>query len=93
MRQELVKFRQQQFEYAYNIFGAGCSARDETIGLVMPHVNTDAMLVHLDRISAKVPKGRHAIIVLDKATWHSTKRLKNLAILPLCLTSMASVKR
>lgn len=77
--------RQQQFEYAY-VFGAVCPARDEGVGLVMPEVNTEAMLIHLEPISAKIPKGRHAVIVLDRAAWHPTKRLKrfnNLSLLPL----------
>jgi transposase len=52
----------------------------------MPAVNTEAMLVHLEHISLKIPEGRHAVIVLDKAAWHTTKRLKkfsNLSLLPL----------
>ena len=67
--------RQQQFEYTY-IFGAVCPDRDEAVGLVMPAVNTEAMLVHLEHISMNVPEGRHAVIVLDKAAWHTTKRFK-----------------
>ena len=77
--------RQQQFEYAY-LFGAVCPSRNEAVGLVLPCVNTQAMLVHLEHLSAKVPKGRHAVIVLDQAAWHTTKRLKkfdNLSLLPL----------
>jgi transposase len=77
--------RQQQFEYAY-IFGAVCPARDEAVGFVLPAANTEAMLVHLEHISMKIPAGRHAVIVLDKATWHTTKRLKrfnNISLLPL----------
>jgi transposase len=69
--------RQQQFEYAY-LFGAVCPARDEAVAIVMPAVNTDSMLIHLQHISAKIPEGRHAVIILDRATWHTTKRLKQL---------------
>lgn len=77
--------RQQQFEYAY-IFGAVCPARDEAVGLVLPAVNTEAMLIHLEHISIQIPEGRHAVIVLDKAAWHTTNRLKkfdNISLLPL----------
>ena len=77
--------RQQQFEYAY-IFGAVCPGKDEAVGLVMPTVNTRAMLVHLEHISARIPEGRHAVIVLDQAAWHTTKRLSrfgNISLLPL----------
>jgi transposase len=80
-----IQPRQQQFEYAY-AFGAVCPGRDEAVGLAMPAVNTEAMLVHLEHISLKIPEGTHAVIVLDKAAWHTTKRLKkfsNISLLPL----------
>ena len=78
---------QQQFEYVY-IFGALCPSRDEAIGLILPVANTDAMLAHLKEISAQVPSGRHAVLVLDRAAWYTTKRLKvfdSLTLLPLPL--------
>ncbi len=77
--------RQQQFEYAY-IFGAVCPVSNKAIGLVLPVVNTDAMIMHLQEISSQVPLSRHALVVLDQAAWHTTKRLKifdNLSLLPL----------
>lgn len=77
--------RQQQFEYAY-IFGAVCPGRDESVGLVLPSVNTQAMLRHLEEISKVVPEGRHAVVVLDQAAWHTTANLRifdNLSLLPL----------
>lgn len=77
--------RQQQFEYAY-IFGAVCPERDIAVGLVLPTVNSEAMRVHLEHISAQVKEGKHAVIVLDRATWHTTKKIrdfKNITLLPL----------
>lgn len=74
--------RQQQFEYAY-IFGAVCPVRDEAVGLIMPAANTEAMLVHLEYISRKIPAGRHGVIILDKAAWHTTKRLKKFSNITL----------
>lgn len=77
--------RQQQFEYAY-IFGAVCPDRDEAVGIVMPSVNSHAMLEHLKAISANIPPGRHAVIVLDQAAWHTTEKVQtfdNLSLLPL----------
>jgi transposase len=77
--------RQQQFEYAY-IFGAVCPGRDESVGLVLPTVNTQAMLRHLEEISKVVPEGRHAVVVLDQAAWHTTANVRvfdNLSLLPL----------
>ena len=67
--------RQQQFNYTY-IFGAVCPSRDEAVGLIMPYANTDTMQIHLEHISVKIPEGRHAVIVLDQAGWHTSKKLK-----------------
>jgi len=67
--------RQQQFLSTY-IFGAVCPERDEAVGLVMPYANSDTMQIHLEHISMKVPPGRHAVIVLDQAGWHTTSKIK-----------------
>ena len=77
--------RQQQFKYTY-IFGAVCPARDEAVGLILPYANTDTMIIHLEYISAKIPEGRHAVLVLDQAGWHTTKKINkfdNITLLPL----------
>ena len=82
--------RQQQFDYVY-LFGVVCPAKDQAVGLVLPTVNSSAMLAHLEHISAQVPKGRHGVLVLDQAAWHTTKKIRlydNLTLLPLptCVT-------
>ncbi len=77
--------RQQQFEYAY-IFGAVCPMRDEAVGLVMPTIGMDCMQQHLDEIAKQIELGNHAVIVFDRAAWHTTKKLrlpKNISLLPL----------
>ena len=77
--------RQQQFKYTY-IFGAVCPARDEAVGLILPYANIDTMLIHLEHISAQIPRGRHAILVLDQAGWHTTKKINqfdNITFVPL----------
>lgn len=77
--------RQQQFNYTY-IFGAVCPARDEAVGLIMPYANSKTMQIHLEHISMKIPIGRHAVIVLDQAGWHTTgkiKKLDNITLIPL----------
>jgi transposase len=77
--------RQQQFNYTY-IFGAVCPGRDEAVGLIMPYANSDTMQIHLKHISAKIPPGRHAIVVLDQAGWHTTNKIKsfeNITLVPL----------
>ena len=81
--------RQQQFNYTY-IFGAVCLARDEAVGLIMPYVNMDTMAIHLEYISSKIPDGRHGVLVLDRAGWHTSERLRkfnNLTLVPLPSTS------
>ena len=77
--------RQQQFKYTY-LFGAVCPASGDAVGLLLPYANTNAMQLHLAQISQQVPKGRHAVIVLDRAGWHTTKKLstfENLSLLPI----------
>lgn len=52
----------------------------------MPKVNTEAMLIHLQHISNHIPQGHHGVVVLDRAAWHTTKRLRsfpNLTLMPL----------
>ncbi|WP_349282831.1 transposase (plasmid) [Polaromonas hydrogenivorans] len=66
--------RQQQSESAY-IFGAVCAQRDTAVGLILPQANTEAMTLHLQAISEAVPAGRHAVLVLDRAGWHTTAKL------------------
>lgn len=81
--------RQQQFTYAY-IFGAVCPCQDKAVGSVMPQVNTKAMQAHLDLIAQQVPVGRHAVVVMDRAGWHTTSKLKNYAHLSIVLLPPAS---
>jgi DDE superfamily endonuclease len=68
------------------LFGAICPATGEAIGLVLPWCNTAAMNAHLAEISAAVDPGAHAVLLLDQAAWHTTKKLRlpaNITILPL----------
>ena len=77
--------RQQQFTYTY-LFGAVCPERGVTVELLLPYANTDTMKVHLEYIEAEVPEGKHAVIVLDQAGWHTTLKLgnfKKISLLPL----------
>lgn len=77
--------RQQQFEYAY-IFGAVCPLKDQAVGLVMPTIGRNCMQQHLDEIAKHIEPGNHAVIVFDRAAWHTTKKLclpKNMSLLSL----------
>ena len=59
--------------------------RDEAVGLVMPIIGKDCMQQHLDEIAKWIEPGNHGVIVLDRAAWHTIKKLcfpKNLSLLP-----------
>lgn len=69
--------RQQQFEYAY-IFGAVCPERDAGVALVLPSVNSHAMKVHLQHISAQVPEGSMLLLFLIGQHGTQLKKLRSL---------------
>ena len=80
-----VVVQQQQFQSVY-IFGSVCPQTDESVVLVMPSANMEAMEIHLQMISDAVPVGRHALLVADGAAWHTSSKLnvpENISILPL----------
>lgn len=65
----------QRYESAY-LFGAICPARGAGAALVLPYAETWAMQQHLDEISCHVKRGAHAVLLLDRAGWHTTDKLK-----------------
>ena len=62
--------KQQQFDYAY-LFGSVCPSRGIGEAMVVPWVNKDIMIEHLTQISAITEKGRHAVVIMDGAGWHT----------------------
>ena len=64
--------RQQQFEYSY-LYGAACPVTGQSVGLVLPCVSSAAMEAHVNAIAKEVPEGRHAVLIVDGAAWHSYK--------------------
>lgn len=77
--------RDARYNWLY-IFGAICPHEDKGAALIMPCVNAQAMHAHLETISQGVAKNAHAVVVLDRAGWHTTKRLSvpsNITLLPL----------
>ena len=53
---------------------------------MLPSANTPAMQMHLDEISQNVAAKAHAVVLMDRAGWHNTDRLKlpkNLSIILL----------
>jgi DDE superfamily endonuclease len=56
----------------------------------MPTANTEAMQAHLDVIAGHVAPGAMAVLLLDRAGWHTTGRLAFPAnIVPILLPSRA----
>lgn len=66
--------KDQRYENAY-VFGAVCPQRDTGVALIMPLADTEAMQAHLDEIGRAVAPGAHAVLILDKAGWHTTRKL------------------
>ena len=65
----------QRYQNAY-LFGAICPAEGKGAALMMPKANARAMQAHLDEISFNVARNAHAVLIMDRAGWHTTARLK-----------------
>lgn len=77
--------RQRQFLSTY-IFGAVCPDRDTGCALVLPEANTGMMQIHLDQISEHIQENYHGIVLMDRASWHTTEALNvpsNISLMPL----------
>ncbi len=73
----------QRYESAY-LFGAICPAKGKGAALALPHADTEAMQLHLDEISQSIARGAHAVLLLDRAGWHTTGYLavpKNITLI------------
>jgi putative transposase len=52
----------------------------------MPRCTTSAIARHLEKISATVAPGAHAVLLLDQSGWQTTKKLpvpSNITLLPI----------
>ena len=52
----------------------------------MPRADTQAMSAHLTEIARTVEPGAHAVVILDRAGWHTSSTLQvphNITLLPL----------
>lgn len=77
--------KQQQFEYAY-LFGSVCPSKGAGEAIVAPWVNKDIMIEHLKQISAVTEEGRHAVVIMDGAGWHTediANEIKNVSVIKL----------
>jgi len=77
--------KDRRFNWTY-LFGAICPARGAGSAVVMPTVNVEAMNHHLAAISTAVSAGAIAVLVVDRAGWHRSRKLMvpdNIVLLPL----------
>jgi DDE superfamily endonuclease len=68
------------------IFGAICPKDGKGAGLVLPRCNSAAMTLHLAEIATAVAPGAHAVMLVDQAGWHVSRKLvvpPNITLLPL----------
>lgn len=75
--------QQQQFLYTY-LFGAVCVTNGNTEALIAPLSNMEIMKDHLALISTATCAGRHAVVIMDGASWHQEyldKQFSNLSII------------
>jgi transposase len=73
------------YENAY-LFGAICPARGTGAAIAVSYADTEAMRLHLNEFSRHVAKGAHAVLLLDRAGWHTTTNLgvpENITPIPL----------
>jgi hypothetical protein len=52
-----------------------CPARGVGAALALPYADADMKELHLDEISRNVTDGAHAVLLLDRAGWHTTSKL------------------
>lgn len=65
----------QRYQSAY-LFGAICPRRGAGAALMLPWANTEAMQLHLNEISRYVARKAHAVLLMDRAGWHTSGALK-----------------
>lgn len=75
----------QRYKSAY-LFGAICPTFGKGAALVLPYADTEMMQQHLEEISLAVAPNAHGVILMDRAGWHRTPKLRlpeNLTIILL----------
>lgn len=67
--------KQTRYEWLY-LYAAVEPATGHSVALQAPHVNTDTMNVFLGMLSEALAPDEHAVLIMDQAGWHKSKRLK-----------------
>ena len=58
-----------------HLFGAVRPATGDAFALVLPQVSTATMNIFLAQFAARLATDEHAVLVLDRAGWHTAKKL------------------
>jgi hypothetical protein len=67
--------RQTRYEWVY-LYAAIEPATGESVPLLAPNVNTGTFNVFLKMLSKELKPLEHAVLIMDQAGWHKSKRLK-----------------
>jgi transposase len=66
---------QTQYDYLY-VFAAVCPQTGQAVGLIAPEIHTPMMNAFLAEFAKELPPDGHAVLVLDRAGWHTAKALE-----------------
>ena len=66
--------QQTQYDYLY-VFAAACPQTGDATGLITPEINTPMMNAFLEQFGRELPADAHAVMVLDRAGWHTAGAL------------------
>lgn len=77
--------RQGAFLFTY-FFAAVCPMAQKHAAVILPNVGSTALEIHLAEISKQIAPGKYAVVIMDRAGWHRSKKIKipsNISILLL----------
>jgi hypothetical protein len=69
-----VMVRQTEYQWAY-AYGAVNPASGQSVAIIAPTVNTEWMSEYLRILAEHLGPSRRAVLVLDQAGWHVSKKL------------------
>jgi transposase len=67
--------KQTRYEWLY-LYAAVEPATGQSTALLAPHVNTDVFNTFLQMLSTDLSPADHAVLIMDQAGWHVTKKLR-----------------
>ena len=67
--------RQTRYEWVY-LYAAVEPATGESVALLAPNVNTGTFHVFLRMLAKELKPLEHAVLIMDQAGWHKSKRLR-----------------